>query len=341
MALMLRGMMNHSAFVTGRIRQKGIALVLVLWMLSLMAIMAGGFSLSMRRQLAIVEQVKNNAEALALAEAGLAIAESMMMALDQTKRWRADGNVYQVDYANVNNGLEAKVRIRLLSESGKIDINKADQILLQSIMMHAPVDEDQQNALVGAIIDWRDSDDLVHIDGAEKKEYKSAGLSYQPRNKPFQSIEELQMVLGVNEDVYKWLEPLVTVHSKQGQADNQTASKEVLQVLPGVDASVVESFILARLDSARMGVPMPPFPGITDQGGSAAASHALTIIVEAKLSDGSSALLNALVTESSGNASASSPFQILKWQRSLYGKESLFSDEMSQLLVAEYAESEL
>ena len=77
-------------------------------------------------------------------------------------------------------------------------------------MTHAPVEEEQQTKLVNAILDWRDKDDLVHIEGAEKKEYKDAGLSYQPRNKPFQSIEELQLVLGMNESVFKWIEPLVT-----------------------------------------------------------------------------------------------------------------------------------
>ena len=73
-------------------------------------------------------------------------------------------------------------------------------------MTYAPVDEDQQTRLVNAILDWRDEDDLVHIEGAEKKEYQDAGLNYQPQNKPFQSIEELQLVLGMNETVFKWIE---------------------------------------------------------------------------------------------------------------------------------------
>jgi len=63
-----------------------------------------------------------------------------------------------------------------------------------------------QTKLVNAIIDWRDEDDLVGLEGAEKEEYKEAGLSYQPPNKPFKSIEELQMVLGMNEQIFKWIE---------------------------------------------------------------------------------------------------------------------------------------
>ena len=161
------------------IRQKGLALVLVLWVLSLLTIMAGSFALSMRREASIIAGIKNNAQALAVAESGIAMAEMMLLNPDPNKRWRADGSIYEI------NSADAKVRVRLLSETGKIDINKADQTLLQGLMTFAPVDADQQTRLVNAILDWRDEDDLVHIDGAEKKEYKDAGLNYQPQKQTF------------------------------------------------------------------------------------------------------------------------------------------------------------
>jgi len=128
--------------------------------------------------------IKNNARAMAVAESGIAMAEMMLLNPDQNKRWRADGSIYEI------NSADAKVRIRMLSESGKIDINQADQTLLQGLMSYAPVDEEQQTKLVNAILDWRDKDDLVHLNGAEKKEYQKAGLNYQPRNGPFQAVED-------------------------------------------------------------------------------------------------------------------------------------------------------
>jgi len=59
----------------------------------------------------------------------------------------------------------------MLSEAGKIDLNAADQKLLEALMLQAPVSEDSSNRdspeeraakLVNAIIDWRDPDDEVH-----------------------------------------------------------------------------------------------------------------------------------------------------------------------------------
>ena len=241
-------------------RSGGFALVLVLWVLSLLTIMAGSFALSMRREAGIVTGSSNNAQAVAIAESGLAIAELMLMNPDQQQRWHTDGSIYQIDYA------DSKVRIRLLSEAGKVDLNSADEALLQELMMHAPVDEELQTKLLNAILDWRDGDDLVHMDGAEKEEYKKAGLSYQPRNKPFQSVDELQMVLGVNEQIFKWLESLVTVHSEQTNVDMAQAAKEVLYVLPGIDVELIDQYIAARRENAINGLPPPPAPVVSNSG---------------------------------------------------------------------------
>jgi general secretion pathway protein K len=313
------------------IRQKGLALVLVLWVLSLLTIMAGSFALGMRREASIVAGIRNNAQAMAVAESGIAMAEMMLLNPDQNKRWRADGSIYQISSDDAN------VRVRLLSETGKIDINKADQTLLQGLMHHAPIEEEQQTKLVNAILDWRDEDNLVHIDGAEKNEYQDAGLSYQPRNKPFQTIEELQMVLGMNESVFKWIEPLVTVYGQQ-QVNLQQAAKEVLQVIPGLDTGLVDSYIAARLKSAINDLPAPAFPSRSGQNNAAGQNDVLTVVSEALLEDESSAVISAVIKQSDENQAT--PFQVLKWQRVTDNDASLFTDAMSELLVKQYAEPE-
>lgn len=335
------------------IEQKGFALVLVLWVLSLLTIMAGSFALSMRREAAIVTGGRSNAQAMAVAESGLAVAELMLMNPDQRQRWRTDGSIYQIDYA-----LD-KVRIRLLSETGKVDLNSADQTLLQGLMAYAPVEDKLQAKLAGAILDWRDEDDLIHIEGAEKKEYKDAGLSYQPRNKPFQSVEELQLVLGIDEQVFKWLENRVTVYSGQSTVDLTQAAKEVLQVLPGLDGKgldpkLIDQYILARRESAINGLPAPAFgESVASRSGMSSATEntletavnngidqqgVITVIAEALLEDGTTAMIKALLKKS--DTPELSLFQVLKWQRNSAGDGSLFTDEKDELLVRQYAEPE-
>ncbi|MGR8998830.1 MAG: general secretion pathway protein GspK [Gammaproteobacteria bacterium] len=318
------------------IRQKGLALVLVLWVLSLMTIMAGSFVLSMRREVSIISGITHNAQALAVAQSGIAMAQMMLLNPDQSLRWRADGSIYQIDYTS-SEEVATSVRIQIQSESGKIDLNNADQILLQALMSHAPVDAEQQTKIVNAIQDWRDQDDLVRLDGAEKKEYQDAGLSYRPRNQAFQSVEELQLVLGMNEQVFKWIEPLVTIYSGQAQVNLQLAPKDVLLVLPGLNPVSVEEFIAARLESAKNGLPMPAFPLSTGQGATGEQTDTVTVVSEALMDDGTSAMLNVVIKSSDDDRV---PFQVLKWQPSTASDTSLFTEAMNQLIVAQYAEPE-
>jgi general secretion pathway protein K len=314
-------------------RQNGMALVLVLWVLSILIIMAGSFALSMRRESSIVSVIKNNAHAKAIAESGIALAETMLLNPDPNKVWRADGNIYEI------NTTDATIRIRLFSEAGKIDINKANQTVLQSLMTFAPIDTAQQSKLVNAIIDWRDADELVHIDGAEKEEYQEAGLNYQPSNKPFESIEELQLVLGMDKSVLSWIEPLVTVYSRQPQVSFPIASREVLQTVSGLDTGLIDSYILMRLENAKNNLPAPPFPVSTRQSNSAGVNNVLTLVSEALLDDGSRASINVVIKKSDNGGRT--PFQILKWQHVTANNKSLFTDAMSELVVKQYAEPEL
>ena len=322
----------------------GFALVLVLWVLSLLTIMAASFALDMRRETAIISAIKTNAQAAQLAESGIAIAEVMLLSPDPIKRWRIDGSIYQIDFAESPEKPGGSVRIKLISEAGKININKADIKILTALLASSPIeDEQQQTKLVGALLDWRDEDDLIHIDGAEKKEYKAAGLSYGPRNKPFQSVEELQMVLGMDAATLNWLTPLITVYSNQAQVNPQLATKEVLLALPDVDANLIQDYITARLESATKGLPAPPSPLGPGQQPQASPQEALTVISEAVMDDGSSSSISAIIKQS-GDV-PNKPFKILKWQGNTVIEHSLFDDTIgtssnSELLVKQYAEFE-
>lgn len=312
-------------------RQQGLALVLVLWALSLLMIMAASFTLTMNREAAVTIGIKNNAKAVAAAESGIALAEMMLLNPDQNNRWRTDGNIYQIQF------MDTLVRIRMFAETGKIDINKADQNQLQNLMAYAHVEPEKQTALVSAILDWRDPDDLINIDGAEKEEYEEAKLKYQPRNKPFRSVEELQMVLGMNAAILKWIEPLITVYSGSGQVDLAQASKEVLLAIPGLDAESIDQYVELRRKSALEGVPVPPFSLGLKQTGFSGESSIVEIISEALLDDGTTAIIKAVVSKNSNNPS--SPFQILNWRREDKGNVSLFSEEMSSFLLTQHVES--
>jgi len=296
-------------------KQAGLAMVIVLWVISLLTIMAGSFALTMRREVTVISAVKDNAVLSALAETGVTLAQQMLFINDQDKRWVADGRIYQLNYQDTD------IRVRLFSESGKININKADEALLTKMMESTELEMDEQQALVSAILDWRDSDDLIHLNGAEKDEYENAGLAYQPSNNEFQRVDELRMVLGMSNEIYQQIQPLVTVYSNQAEVDLDVASKEVIQAIGNIEPEMLDDFIQQRTDNVAG----------TASGGNEQSAY--TIISQAKLNDDIIAGIK-VTFKKANKEDGESPFQIVSWQQAEQ-KQSLFNDDMTQLLVTE------
>ena len=259
--------------------QSGIALVMVLWMLALLSVIAGSLVFSSRTEMLMAGNTAALAQAEASADAGvyMAIHELVRPQTDLT-RWKGDGLTHLWTFHG------AELRVTILDESAKIDLNAAPVALLKGLLNALGVAEPDADALADAVLDWRDADDLRSLHGAEKAEYAAAGREYGPANAPFGTIEELRQVLGMSDDLFRKLEPLVTVHSRQPSVNAAVAPREVLLALPGATAEQVDSFLEQRRILIEQGNPAPAFPG--GQGFlSGASGSVFSIQVEAIASD--------------------------------------------------------
>ncbi|CAG1023406.1 hypothetical protein DOJK_02301 [Patescibacteria group bacterium] len=316
-------------------KQTGLALILVLWVLSLLTIMAGSFITSIRRETAMLSALKDTAAATALAESGIQLAQFMLLT-EGNKRWHTDGSIYQITTKN------AVLRIRLLSEAGKINLNSADQAMLQKLFSHSPTGIEATLPFgrinrATALLDWRDSDEFVRLNGAEQQQYQDAQLDYSPSNKNLQSLAELPMILGMDEKTLTWIEPLVTIYGQQANVDLQQASKEVLQLFLD-NPNLVEQYIKLRTENTKQDLP-PPIPPIASAGLSQTSIlDAITVISEVHQHD-SVAIIQAVIKKTVNQTNT--PFQLLSWQRNNPHHHSLFADDMNALIVKHYAESEL
>lgn len=320
-------------------KQRGVAMILVLWVLSILTLMAGSFSLTMRRESAGVMAHKANAEANVQAQAGVTLAQAMLLHEDESKRWRIDGSIYEIETEN------ARTRIRILSETGKIDINSIPTNLLHQVLLHAPIETQAQLNLENAILDWRDEDETTRPFGAEKAEYHAAKLHYAPRNKPFRSLDELQMVRGMNADVFNWMKPIFTVYAAgQTEVDLHLATRDVLNILPEVDSKLLDTYFVARQQSIINHAPPPAIP--RSQNASQAMSQdveatpeisVVTVTVETLLDNNSQATVQVVMEKIDGANNL--PFQVLTWQNQTDNSTpSLFSDEMNPFVIAHYFE---
>ena len=262
-----------------RQRQRGVALVIVVWASVLIAVIASSFIVERRTEQLIVRNSADLARAEAAANAGVMAAVLQLYRGDTSPdRWMKDGNPHDWSFDGI------PVRVVIRDESAKIDINTANDSLLRGLFLSAGVPEEDAIALVDAVLDWRDPDSLKRPHGAEEDDYRAAGLPWKPANEPFQAIEELQMVLGIRPDLYRRIAPSITVFSRQAGINVHLATRDTLLALPGVTPQQVDEYIAQREAARAQGLPLPPFPA----AGALAAGTSMiaNIYAEARLDDG-------------------------------------------------------
>lgn len=300
---------------------KGLALIVVLWVITLLTIMASSFALTIQRESAIISGIKEKAEAQALAEAGINYATVMLLNSDAEQQWQSNNSLYEVNYAGKN------IRILIANESGKISINYADKQQLLDLLNFAQVEEAKADSLSDAIIDWRDKDDLMELNGAEEQQYNEAEFKYSPRNSEFKSTEELQMVMGMTPEIYQQIEGMISVYTKKADINSATASRSVLLTLPEATEALVDEYMQQRAESQRN---MQEIMAPSWYSATSTSSSVYMIISEAMIERGSTAATMAIIRK--GRAKNGLPFQILKWVKD-YSMSSLFLPENDQWIL--------
>lgn len=100
--------------------------------------------------------------------------------------------------------------------------------------------------LVNNMIDWVDEDSESLNGGDEKRFYPDDRTGFIPPNAPFKTIEEVHMVAGMEDDIFKVLEPRITVYGSKGININYSPA-EVLKALdPRIKDDVVKAIITRR-----------------------------------------------------------------------------------------------
>lgn len=285
-------------------RQRGIALIVVLWILVLLTIVVGTYAVLARTESLQSRFLFDTTRARYAAEAGVHRAAYEMRNPDMETRWVPDGRAYTIEFGG------AEVDIRITDESGKIDINRTGAELLSNLFISRGMDETEAWYLADAIEDWRDEDDLPRLYGAELAEYEAAGYPYGPANEPFGSIDELQQVIGVSWDLFKELEPMLTVHSS-GRINPAFASAEVLAVNPEITAEDAQAFVRERWQfhpRDQQALFLPDGTMVSLQGG----GRTFSIRSRARLDSGTWSEVQATIEL--GGDQRGRPFRVLRWR---------------------------
>jgi general secretion pathway protein K len=227
----------------------------VLWLTTLLTVIASGFAFSMRGEALAARNALSYAQARAAADGAIErTAFELQRPRNLAEVWAADGEPHKWQEG------DAAITSVAVDESAKIDINTAADVLLKGLLQNiGGLDADAAARLLDVIADWKDADDLRRPNGAEAPAYRAAGLKYVPSNAPFDTIGELQRVLGMTPALFARIADSITVYSRQPGINTATATRDVLLALPMATPELVDGYVAQRIDAHANKLPVPAF----------------------------------------------------------------------------------
>ncbi len=184
----------------------------------------------------------------------------------------------------VDMGRGRKFSWKMRDLESKANINTADQMMLEQATRLLGVDAGEASTIIDSILDWIDRDDSPRISGTESDYYETLDPPYIAKNGYIDDISELLLIKGITPEMYgvsgmvppppppslreqlqmgfeeeyaqrAVLKDLFTPISS-GQININTASAEVLQLVPFIDEATAQRIIYCR-NGQDTGVPVP------------------------------------------------------------------------------------
>lgn len=252
--------------------QRGAALLVVLWSAVALAGLATVVAGTARTDIAVARNQVAEAQARHLAQGAVTLGALRLLAGTE------GGDPVVLGQTTVSVGQqEATVRFR--DECGKVDLNTAWGDLLRELVEdHAALTDTDIRA--AAVLDWRDPDSILAPGGAETPDYAAAGRGHGARNGPFDSIAELQQLLGATPAFVQSIREDVTVDCLNAGIDPIVASPRVLAAIPRLGTEARARFLGERRAFVEAGATGPE-PRLAGGGRYVEASPGLAVEIEA------------------------------------------------------------
>ncbi|MBN1593223.1 MAG: general secretion pathway protein GspK [Candidatus Coatesbacteria bacterium] len=221
---MLRGCPHISRLRNDR---RGVALLMVIWIMVLLTVMALELSFEKRVDLSIATNFRDEAQAYYLALAGMNMAFSEILSKEyymgssdgggnlyfiaRQATWNEAGELELDEAAPDRDGVRlgrGSFDYEIVDERRKLDIRlSSNDDRLRDLLIESGVDDLTADTITDSIKDWRDSDDLHRVNGAEDEyyevNYEDQGMNspYLCKNANFDSVRELLLIRGMTPEI--------------------------------------------------------------------------------------------------------------------------------------------
>ncbi len=263
---------------------RGIALIMVMMVVTVLAVLAGGFAYAMRIETTLARNASWDTDLEWMARSGIDVAKYALSQRSMTggaytslgQAWaggRMETNEVVASYIGQWRQLgEGEFKVTIEDLDRRLNINRANDMILRQALSLIGADASLTSTIVNSILDWMDPDNDPRAGGAEKDFYNKLDPPYIAKNGKIDDISELLLVNGIREipGIYwgsgappthreprsargsNFEEPTYAIGFKDlfctlssGGLNINTASAAALQVFPFIDERVAQG-ILAR-----------------------------------------------------------------------------------------------
>jgi type II secretory pathway component PulK len=200
-------------------KNRGIAVIVALIAITVLAMMAAGFALSMKVETQLAANSNNDEQMLWLGRAGMEYARWVLAqeaaipaqpydSLNQ--KWAGgEGDINEsntvlasISLDNVPLGDVGTVSVKIVDHERYVNINTANTAILQQVLTTMGVDADDISVVSDSIQDWVQSGDAPRVAGAKNDFYQALSPPYYCKEAPIDDLSELLLVRGVTSAMY-------------------------------------------------------------------------------------------------------------------------------------------
>jgi len=202
-----------------RRREQGFALLVVLATLGPLTLLVSHLVAAGRTEVRLATSLRASVVAQTAADGAIHLAVLRLL----QGRWPADGAEHVL---RVEGG---EIHIRIENQASRVNPNLTTVGNMQALLAGVGVDTVRAKALARAIMDWRSNNAMSLAGGSKLAPYRAAGLSYAPTNRPFESIDEIGLVLGMTPEVLARLRPLLSIYRVDDAVPSNLQTPDAVQ----------------------------------------------------------------------------------------------------------------
>ena len=199
--------------------ERGIALIIVLISIFVLAMLAGGFAIAMKTETKLARNANSETELEWLGRSGVEYARWILAqqlnipgepydALSQV--WAGGPGGFATSNSPLAN-VQSEVRMgngsftwKITDLERKFNINLAinNEDIVRQACLVVGIDAGETPALIGSVLDWLDKDSDMHNQGAETEYYQTLNPPYEAKNGAIDDLSELLLIKGITPEMY-------------------------------------------------------------------------------------------------------------------------------------------